>query len=353
MADAGRGVRLTVASVAYPFAAVGRNAVGGAEQVLASIDRALVAAGHGSIVIARAESEVAGELVAIPARTGMIDAAARAAAYADVSRAIASVRNRVDIMHVHGIDFASYLPPPGRPVLATLHLPPGWYPVDALAERPGLWLHAVSDDQHRGLLARAGLHGRILPPIPNGVPVEALAARHARRGFALTLGRVCPEKGQHTALAAAHLAGVPLLIGGEVFPYPDHRAYFDTRVAPFLDQRRRFLGPVGFVRKRRLLTAARCLLVPSTAAETSSLVAMEALACGTPVIAFRAGALPSVVEHGRTGFLVDDAPGMAAAIARAGEIDPTACRATARARFSENASTAAYLATYAKLAACA
>ncbi len=352
MAGAGRGVRLAVASVAYPFAPVGRDAVGGAEQVLAAIDRALVAAGHRSIVIARAGSEVAGELVAIPAWTGMVDAAARDAAYGDVSRAIASVRGRVDVMHLHGIDFASYLPRPGVPVLATLHLPPAWYPAEALAERPGLWLHAVSDDQHRALLACVGPHGRVLPPIGNGVPVEALAARHARRGFALTLGRVCPEKGQHTALVAAHLAGISLLIGGEVFPYPDHRAYFDTRVVPLLDPRRRFLGPVGFARKRRLLTAARCLLVPSTAAETSSLVAMEALACGTPVIAFPSGALPSIVEHGRTGFLVDDAPGMAAAIARAGEINPAACRDAARTRFSERASTAAYLATYAKLAAC-
>ena len=99
--------------------------------------------------------------------------------------------------------------------------------------------------------------------------------RHARRGFALTLGRICPEKGQHLALDAAHAAGLPLLLGGAVFPYPAHQAYFTASIAPRLDRLRRWLGPLPFARKRRLLSAARCLLVPSTADETASLVAFD------------------------------------------------------------------------------
>ena len=82
------------------------------------------------------------------------------------------------------------------------------------------------------------------------------------------------------------------------------------------------------------MTAARCLLVPSIAPETSSLVAREAIACGTPVIAFPNGALPETVEHGRTGFLVDDVDGMAAAIGRARTLDPGVLRRIARERFS-------------------
>ena len=119
---------------------------------------------------------------------------------------------------------------------------------------------------------------------------------------------------------------------------------------PRLDRRRRYLGPVGFIRKRRLLAAARCLLVPSLVAETSSLVAMEAAACGTPVIAFRSGALPEVVEDGRTGFLVDDVDGMAEAIRRVDRIDPAACREAARRRFSNRRMAAAYLDRYQMLA---
>jgi glycosyltransferase involved in cell wall biosynthesis len=213
----------------------------------------------------------------------------------------------------------------------------------------------VSASQHAALLeARAE---PLLPPVPNGVPVEALGAarHHARRPFALALGRVCPEKGQHLALEAARAAGVPLLIGGAVYPYEAHERYFAEEVAPLLDgRRRRFLGPVGFARKRRLLAAARCVLVPSTAPETSSLVAMEAAACGTPVVAFPSGALPEVVEHGRTGFLVPPgAAAMAEAIGRVGALalDPEGIRRVARERFSDARMAGEYLALFRRLAA--
>src|SRR5205085_11918601 len=158
--------------------------------------------------------------------------------------------------------------------------------------------------------------------------------RHAKRNFVLALGRVCPEKGFHLALDAAERAGVPLLIAGQVFPYPAHQAYFAEQIRPRLGREARFLGPVGFARKRRLLSAARCLLVPSLVAETGSLVAMEALACGTPIIAFPAGVLGDLVEPGVTGFLVKDTEEMAEAIVLADKIDPERCREAARRRFS-------------------
>jgi glycosyltransferase involved in cell wall biosynthesis len=171
----------------------------------------------------------------------------------------------------------------------------------------------------------------------------------SKRDFALCIGRVCPEKGFHIALEAARQANIPLLLAGQVYPYEEHERYYRDEILPRLDRTRRFLGPVGFERKRRLLSAARCLLVPSLAPETSSLVAMEALACGTPVIAFPSGALADIVEHGKTGFLVDDANEMAEAIARARSIDPETCRQAARERFSADRMVAQYLQVYQQL----
>jgi glycosyltransferase involved in cell wall biosynthesis len=342
-------MRLTVLSIAYPLAPVGLDAVGGAEQMLWHLDEALVRGGHRSIVVACEGSRTTGTLVPVPLPQGLLGEAVRAEAHAAVRRATSHVLNRwsVDVIHMHGIDFHAYLPPPVVPVLATLHLPPSWYPASLFeTQRPGLWLNCVSRTQHQACPPCS----RLVSPIENGVPVDQLHARHAKRRFALVLGRICPEKGIHLALEAARRAQIPLLIAGEVFPYEAHRRYFEAEIAPRLDSQRRFIGPVGFRRKRRLLTAARCLLVPSLAEETSSLVAREAAACGTPVIAFPNGALAETVEHGLTGFLVPDAEAMADAIAQAGTIDPDTCRRIARERFSLERMTTHYLSVYRRLA---
>ncbi|HVH12784.1 MAG TPA: glycosyltransferase [Longimicrobium sp.] len=340
---------LTVLSVAYPFAPVSRDAVGGAEQVLATLDEALVRTGHRSLVVAREDSTPRGRLIPVPAPGGVVTDEVSHAVHRATRAAIEDALRRwpVDVIHMHGIDFHACLPPAGPPLLATLHLPPSWYPPEAFRiRRPETYLHCVSVPQHGACPPDAPL----LPPVTNGVDVDRLPAPVSRRGFALALGRVCPEKGFEHALDACHIAGVPLIVGGEVYPYEAHRRYFREQVWPRLDARRRFAGPVGFRRKRRLLSAARCLLVPSVADETSSLVAMEALACGTPVIAYKRGALPHIVDHGRTGFLVEDAAGMADAIRAAHHIDAEACRRAARERFSSAMMTELYLETYRLLA---
>jgi glycosyltransferase involved in cell wall biosynthesis len=343
-------VSLRVLSVAYPFARVGPDAVGGAEQVLTLLDGALAAAGHATTVIAAAGSTTAGRLLATPWPGGCITEPVRQRAWATHRQHIeeALAQDDFDLVHMHGIDFHRYLPRQSpAPVLATLHLPPSWYPPECFAPRsPNVHLHCVSAAQQRS--CPQGV--RLLPWIGNGVPVEALAASCSKRRFVVVLGRICPEKNVHVALEAGRRAGWPVLLAGQVFPYEAHQRYFREQVLPKLGAYCRFLGPVGFARKRRLLAAARCVLLPSLAPETSSLVAMEAMACGTPVVAYASGALPEIVEHGVTGFLVRDAAGMEQAIEACGALSPACCRSAARERFSLDRMVAKYLEVYGQLA---
>lgn len=335
-------MRLNVLNVAYPLAPAGPDAVGGAEQILSALDRALVEAGHRSTVVAHEQSRVWGQLLGTRIPGGQITEEVRdrvrAEHQANIDRAID--RGPVDLIHLHGIDFDQYLLPPGIPALVTLHLPPSWYP-RTIWRRRELRLVCVSESQRRSCPPEA----RGADVIANGVPVGRCVKR-ARRSFGLALGRICPEKNFHEALDAGTRAGMPVLLGGEVFPYPEHLRYFREEIEPRLRHGHRFLGPLTFRRKVRLLRAARCLLLPTLAPETSSLVAMEAMAEGTAVVAYPSGAIPEIVRHGVTGFLVSGVAQMAAAIGRLGRIEPEACREEAEARFSRERMNSEYLALY-------
>ena len=326
-------MRLTVLSVAYPFAPVGPDATGGAEQILTALDAALVRAGHRSIVVACAGSTTQGTLIETRRWQDEITDDVRRHAWREHRQAFAHAVSchHVDLVHMHGVDFYEYMPDGDVPTLATLHLPPTWYPPEIFNfHELNRFIHCVSQSQARDCPAGA----RMLPPIQNGIDVDRLTIHLRKREFAIALGRICPEKGFHLAIEAAKLAGLPLLLAGKVFPYTAHIDYFENEIRPRLDRSRRFIGPIGLRMKRRLLTQARCLLVPSLVPETSSLMTMEALACGTPVIAFRSGALPELICEGRTGFVVNDVEEMAAALARIDTLDPETCRQTARQRFS-------------------
>jgi glycosyltransferase involved in cell wall biosynthesis len=339
---------MKILNVAYPFAPVGRDAVGGAEQVLNHIIEALVCAGHESIAIAHSDSRIPGKLLRITIPEGPLnDFSARRIVHDFVRDTIVCVveRESPDVIHFHGIDFHEYFPPElNVPTLITLHLPPEWYPTSCFAPRDHLHFTCVSAAQ-----AKSGPAGATV--IPNGVPIPEFRVQPKKCGYIMCLGRICPEKGFHHALDAAALLNMPLVLAGEIFQYEAHQSYFDEQIVPRLSNERRFIGPIGRARKCRLLAAAQCLVIPSGVNETSSLVAMEALACGTPVVAFRRGALPIIIENGRTGILADSPSDLPDAILAAASIDPDECRHAAREKFSREAMTRQYLSLYEELAA--
>jgi glycosyltransferase involved in cell wall biosynthesis len=319
---------MRILSVAFSAMTVGTANGGGAEQILWIVERGLVERGHESLVIAAPGSNVAGELIASENHGETI------------ARTLA--RERVDLIHFHGLDFHEYLPETGTPMLATLHLPVSYYPV-WIFERFGLMLNCVSRSQ-----AESTALSRDLPVVTNGVPTELYRPADADE-YLLWLGRICPEKGVHFALDAAHYLDLPLTIAGPVHPYREHQEYFANIVEPRLDSKRRYIGAVDVERKRELLAGARCLLVPSLVAETSSLVAMESLSCGTPVVAFRTGALPEVVDDGSTGFLVKDVEQMIDAVCRVPELSRDRCRAVAVHRFDAGRMIDDYIRLYGRI----
>jgi glycosyltransferase involved in cell wall biosynthesis len=339
---------LTVLNVGYPLAVVSRHTAGGAEQVLASLDQALVKAGHRSIVVAPAGSEVHGSLYATSLPQPPLDCAATAWAWEQQRQSIGRVVTEfpIDVIHMHGIDFHRYLAPTHVPTLVTLHLPPSWYPENVFqGSHSDARLVCVSRSQ----AAQCPPEAEIYAIVENGVPLGVFSLTE-KQDYVVALGRICPEKGFHLALDAATQAGLPLILAGMVFGYSAHEQYWNQEIRPRLTGRHRFIGSVGPEEKRKLLGAARCLVIPSLVDETSSLVAMESMAAGTPVVALRRGALTEIVEHGRTGFLVHRPEELPGAMLAAQDLNPEHCRARAETLFSCERMTARYLSLYRELA---
>ncbi len=339
---------MTVVSIGYPFAPISENTAGGAEQILRILDQALVSAGHHSIVIAPTGSRVCDTLIptTFPQR---LEREVKAQVYEEYRSVVRQAlrQNTVDIIHMHGIDFLEYLPAAGVPVVVSLHLPLSWYPPRAFSlGRPETELVCVSESQKHRHPASAN-SCRV---IRNGIDLDQYHPASKQDGYVVALGRICPEKGFHIAMDAAAEAGFPLILAGQVFAYGEHQEYFETMIRPRLNGRHRFVGLVGSYQKNELLAGARCLVVPSLVDETSSLVAMEALACGTPVVAFRRGALAEIVEDGCTGFLVESSAEMVQAIRDAGSLSSCLCRSHAEQNFGAQRMIREYFSLYESLA---
>jgi glycosyltransferase involved in cell wall biosynthesis len=227
--------------------------------------------------------------------------------------------------------------------ITTLH---GRLDLKGLPEVYGRWpqfrLVSISDDQRRPL-ARANWAGTVL----HGMRPDLYPFQASPEGYLLFLGRISPEKGPERAIAIAKRAGLPLKIAAKVDPADAH--YFREEIRPLLDHPLiEFLGEVGGRPKAELLGGAMALLFPINWPEPFGLVMIEAMACGTPVIAYRCGSVPEVIEDGVSGFVVDDEDGAVDALRRIGRIDRRRVRSLFDLRFSATAMARRYLALYAQ-----
>ena len=180
---------------------------------------------------------------------------------------------------------------------------------------------------------------------PNALDLSRLPLQPHRGDYLLFLGRISADKGAHRAVAVAMEIGLPLKLAGKMRE-PNEQEYFEgVRRAPPC-RRREYLGEVTHGEKVELLQNARATLFPIEWEEPFGLVMIESMACGTPVIATRRGAVPEVIEHGRSGIIVDDYREMAAALEAADALEPLECRRYAEELFSPERMVGDYVAAY-------
>ncbi len=327
---------------------------GGTERVVDTLGRALQALGHEVTLFAAGDSTSE-----LPLRAYVPGSMAELArrdreAYEHLERrhvawALEQSSN-YDIVHDHtktsGVLLAGCS---AVPVVTTLHndLTPGRREV--YEGHPGHAFVALSRFQ---AIRAAPL--RIVEVVPNGLDLDEIPAPGAltgpRRGPLLFLGRMCPDKGPDLAVEVARRMRLPLVLLGQVDPV--HEAWFDQYLRPAIDGRRiRWLGEVGGPRKWRWLARARCLLFPVRWPEPFGLVMLEAMACGTPVVALASGAVGEVVAHGISGWIARDVRGLVAGVTRTATLPARDCRAWVASRFSAHSMALGYLEAYRKVLA--
>jgi glycosyltransferase involved in cell wall biosynthesis len=178
----------------------------------------------------------------------------------------------------------------------------------------------------------------------NPIDIDSWPVGLNKQDFLLWVGRFVPEKGPHRAIRVARLAGRPLVLAGVV--QPGQERFFANEIQPHVDgETVRYVGEVGGTRKQQLFADAAAFLMPIRWPEPFGMVIVEAIAAGTPVLAFRQGAAPEIIEDGVNGFLVEDEEEMAAAVDRIGDIDPMTCRRSAE-RFAPDQIATGYEAVY-------
>jgi glycosyltransferase involved in cell wall biosynthesis len=316
--------------------------------MVAFLAQQLVAWGHDVILLASKKSQTPARLISIaPAplrRFGygrdriMLEGAKARAVHAAIK---ALEHERVDVVHNHVWRMCE----PGAslrpPVVTTIH-----HPLDSWTERaryracPSSSLVVVSRSQQRSAQGLPVHH-----VIHNGVPVETYPYSAEKGKYLAFLGRAAPEKGLETAIEVARRTGIPLRIGAKV---ERNDKYFLERIVPSLRSPLiMFLGEINQDEKRLLLRDALALLHPSQYSDPCPLAAIEAMACGTPVIAFANGALPEIVEDGTTGFVVATLEEMVSAVARTEGLSRSACRKRAGQHFSSRLMAQRYVDVYA------
>jgi glycosyltransferase involved in cell wall biosynthesis len=322
---------------------------GGTERVIAWLVDELVESGHDVTLFASGDSQTRGKLHAVwprALRLGRKGADANAAC-ALLIEAIAERARDFDVIHSH----VDWLPLPvlsrtGVPFLTTMHgrldLPGLPQVIGAFANAPFV---SISADQRRPLP-----EANWIATIQHGLPKNMFRPSYEPGSYLAFLGRLTADKGPEDAIRIARGARMPLRIAAKI-PRSE-TAYFKNKLEPNIDgQTIQLVGEVDDAKKQPFLADAAGLLFPIDWPEPFGLVMIEAMACGTPVIAYRSGSVPEVLEDGVTGFIVDDEEQAIRAVKELGRLDRRVVRARFEERFAASRMAKEYEARYRDLVA--
>ena len=346
IAKKGRSVK--IAQIAPLVESVPPRLYGGTERVVSWLTEELVRQGHDVTLFASGDSQTKAELAAVVPRGLRLEGIHNSLPYNIIMLdQVAARMHEFDVIHFH-IDFFHYpiFRNMAHKTLTTLHgrqdlpeLP------DIYRAFPHMPLVSISDHQ-RLPVPPVNWRGTVY----HGLPEAQYREGKGEGGYLAFLGRICADKGPVEAIEIARRAGMKLKMAAKVDPVD--QAYFDTVVGPLIAKSPHveFIGEINDSQKQEFLGNAKALLFPISWPEPFGLVMIESLACGTPVVAFKCGSVPEIMEDGLTGFVVTDVAGAADAVGRLDTLYRPTIRARFEERFSARAMARDYLKIYGQLA---
>lgn len=338
---------MKIAIIAPPWVPVPPPAYGGTEAVLDTLARGLQDAGHEILLYSTGDStcEVPGAFTFEHA-LGTVSTGS-ASELCHVVEAYERLREwGPDMIHDHTLIGPVYAERFGMPVVTTNHGPfngelgPLYRVIARIVPLIAISHHHADSADDTPIAA----------VIHHGIDVDAHPIGGGEGGYALFLGRMSPDKGVHTAALVAREAGMPLRIAAKMRE-PAERAYFREEVEPLLGNGIEYIGEVAGPAKLELLRGAACLLNPIDWDEPFGMVMIEAMACGTPIVATPRGSTPELIDEGVTGFVRGTFDGLVGAVAKAGSLDRSRVREVAEDRFSAERMVARHLQLYGRVIA--
>jgi glycosyltransferase involved in cell wall biosynthesis len=340
---------MRIAQVAPLYERVPPPLYGGTERVVSYLTEELVRLGHEVTLFASGDSETAAHLVAGCPRALWRDPAVRETLphHVRLMELVFEDVGRFDVIHFH-VDYLHFPLVRRHPCasVTTLHGLVHAHDLAALfREYRDVPLVSISNDQRRPLP-----DARWAGTVYHGLPRQAFAFRDGPGTYLAYLGRMSPEKRVDRAIEIARRSGWALKIAAKI--YPEERAYFDETLAPLIRAGAplvEYIGEIDHDEKNEFLGGAAALLFPIDWPEPFGLVMIEAMACGTPVIAWRRGSVPEVLEDGVTGYIVENLDEAVDAVGRLDDLDRTTCREMFERRFDARRMATDYVAVYQRL----